>query len=741
MRSNARGSVGKGARYQCRTVLVCALACSANAGPAPPRPAGSGPTIMIEESPGSRVLYFEESGGLLTPLIKPPPDSARIPLPPLPTREAKVPTPGPRVVRTDTLVRKTKLAKVPGVAIAPNTVAHTSISPIDGELQLDRRIDIVAVVARLSLAGAAPAERARHMDESIGPVVVSYQNAQAALQLGWLLLEWKEPATASTWFQRARSWRSDDQEATHGLALAALAELNYATALVIAADLSYGSSARADVLRAAWMGIGQREYDAAHYGGAIEAFDHAAVGGELPRYARLLRAWSGLKVGDKAAAGDFARLYRELPDIEAAQGMMAASPGDPSPNDALLASTEPLASLLRERAGAAAFQSRRYLEARALDPSRWSGVGSPGVVAAQAALGRREKTGVAGLGKLTADLGPGISGSIPLGERAAISLSTDRMQLDAGRRQLDTPVGTAPIGKTLGLADGPSHTTIRESTLSLRMERNFAIVASLGSGVQGGRTESKPVGSVEALAVPAWGQTEVRAFIEPVRESVLSWAGLSDPHSGSVWGSVRRRGVESRALYLGSAPYSAGIHLRLEQLVGTQVANNVHRAIDVSAGRDLGLPGFAYSSLALIGSFDAFKRNLSHYTLGHGGYFSPQSHRKAGIAFDFMTAEAKSWLVRGRMSATRVWKREDETPFFPLDADGRTYKSSRTKGYDASFRMSAVAQLSPRIQTGLAIGRGISPQFGDKLALLEFRVLLDPRRGVVSADLPAVRGE
>ena len=112
-----------------------------------------------------------------------------------------------------------------------------------------------------------------------------------------------------------------------------------------------------------------------------------------------------------------------------------------------------------------------------------------------------------------------------------------------------------------------------------------------------------------------------------------------------------------------------------------------------------------------------------------------------GVAFDFMTEETKSWLVRGRMSTARVWKREDAAPLFPLAPDGRIYQGSRSIGYDASIRLSGVAQLSPRVQAGLAFGRGISPQFGDKLVMLELRILLEPRRGVVSADLPAVRGE
>lgn len=718
------------------TGIVSVLACAATAGPAPPGAAASEPRLKIEESPSSRVLYFEESGGLITPAYKPPPRSLREPLPLFPALTTKALPPGPPVANA----RKARLAKAPAALKTVNASVRASVGKYDGDLRLDQAIDTDTLVARLVTTREMQAVPARGVEDAAGPVIVSHENAQAALQLGWLLLEAKEPANAAIWFQRARAWRVGDEEATRGFALATLAARNYTTALAIADELPAHSPLRADVRRDAWVAIGQREYDAARYRDAIAAFDRANIGGDLPRYVRLLRAWSRLRAGDVAAAADFAVLYREHPDIESAQGVVAAVSTGSLPVD-LAAAAGPLGSLARARQGEAAYQSRRYLEARALDPSRYSDLGSPGVISAFAIVGRRERTGEGGLGKLTSDFVPGLDISLPVGEHAAISLLTDRVLLDAGKRVSDAPIGTAPAGRVLALTQYPIRTTIRESSLSLRMERTITIVASAGNGVRGGHVAARPVGSVGVSASPTWGQAEVRGFVEPVRESILSWSGMVDPHSASAWGGVRRRGVEARALYLGAAPYSAAIQMRAERLAGTGVAGNDRRSLDVSAGRDLGLPGFAYSSLGLALSVDAYGRNLSRYTVGHGGYFSPQSQRKLGVAFDFMTEEGRPWLVRGRMATALAWKREDAAPFFPLEPDGRVYESARSKGHDASIRVSGVAQLSPRIQAGLALGRGTSPQFGDKFLLLEVRVLLEPRRGVVSADLPPVKGE
>ena len=749
MGSVADDEPGGLARFRWMPGLACAHAlafAAAAAGPDTPRSPAAGSILKFEESPSSRVLYHEEGGGILVPVAKPPPGSARQAPPPLPARQAGKTSPRAPVVRAAPVPGGTRVGKAPAglPAAAPAPPASPTPAPVakgEEEIRLERRRDYEALLERLADATAPPAERARRIDEAAGPLVVSYRDAAVALRLGWLWLDGKDAASAALWFQRARTWRPGDEEATRGLAVAALAERNYAAALALADELPSGASVRAEVRREAWIGIGQGEYGFERFGGALEAFDRAAAAGDLPRHARLLRAWSRLKVGDKAAAAaDFALLYRESPDLESAQGVVAAVPAGPLPVDAVVASTEPLASLMRSREGEAAFRSRRYLEARALDPARWGSLGSPGVIAALAAIGRRGKSGEPGLAKLAVDALPGAGVLIPVGERAVLSASTGRFQLDAGERDAGALIGTAPAVATI-VASRPLRAVVRESSVGVRLERGVAIVASAGSGVKGGAVSARPVASLEVSATPVWGQADARAFAEPVRESVLAWAGMPDPYGGPAWGGVRRLGTEARVLYLGAAPYSAGLRVRLERLVGTRVAGNERRALDASVGRDLGLPGFAYSSLGLAAGIDAYERNLSHFTIGHGGYFSPQSYRKAGMAFDFMTEEGKAWLVRGRAGVARTWKREDAAPLLPLEPDGRMYEGSRSPGHEASIRLSAVAQISSRVQVGLALGRGVSPQWGEKVAALEVRVFFEPRRGVVSADLPTARGE
>ena len=741
------------------------LAYAAAAGPELPEASDARPKLTIEEKASSGVLYFEESGGFKPPVGKPLPGSIRQPPPPLPASGSTAPSPptiapvAPRApIAPIPSADKTRMAKptrppatltapvVPTKTALPALPAPSTSSPpvTVADREADLRSEYEMQLESLFAESTPAAVRALRVDETAGARVAMYRDTHAAVRLGWLWLEGKDPAKATVWFQRARAWRAGDEEATRGLAFAMLARRDFAAALALAGELPPASPAQVELRREAWIGIGQTEYGSSHHARALDAFERAAAVGEMPRYARLLRAWSRLNISDKAKANsEFILLYKELQDRESAEGVIASLSSASQPVDHTLASSEPLATLLRARLGEAAFRAGRYLEARAFDPSRWRGLGSTNTAAALATLGKREKTGTTGLGKLVAELLPGAAVSTPIGERASVSLSLDRMRLDAGIRDAGATLGSAPIGVALAGSGLPVGTVVTEAALSLRLERDFVIIANVGSGVKSahGGADARAVGSIEISATPAWGQVGARVFVEPVRESILSWVGMTDPHGGLTWGGVRRSGAEARSLYLGAAPYSFGFHGRIERLDGTQVAGNHRRAIDVSAGRDLGLPGFAYSSLSIAAGTDAYDRNLSQYTIGHGGYFSPQSYRKAGVAFDMMTSEGARWLVRGRASASRTWKREEATAFFPLAPDGRIYAGSRSNGHEASGRLSAVVQVSPHVQLGAVFGRGISPQWSGKVTLLEMRVLFEPRRGVVSADLPVARGE
>ena len=66
MGSGAEDSLRGVARFRCGPGLVCVLAYAATAGPAPTGATTPDSALKIEKSPASQVIYFEESGGLIS---------------------------------------------------------------------------------------------------------------------------------------------------------------------------------------------------------------------------------------------------------------------------------------------------------------------------------------------------------------------------------------------------------------------------------------------------------------------------------------------------------------------------------------------------------------------------------------------------------------------------------------------------------------------------------------------------
>ena len=711
-----------------------------------------------DAKPSSRILYFEESGGLLNSLAKPVPGSARLPLPSLKMGEKaskdsgaggvlaadprQKPTLKTRSTKSATGSFQLRLTKSLGATFAARDfrekVAETTMQPAVAEVA--QPFDFIQIAERLAAEQVTPEIRARKIEDAVGPETIQFQHAGVAKRIGWLWLEGKEPEKAETWFSYARQWRQQDDEASRGLALATLAQQKYAAALSWSEELDAGSPAAAQIRREAWIGLGIEAYKSDRYKAAIDAFINVTREANAPRYVQLLHAWSLLRSGVKQNALEkFESLYREAPDMEAAQGIIAAAGTKAVDYEGELKSTEPLGSLISAQLAERAFRAKQYLTARELAPQTWGTLGTVGILSAAAATSRREKTGDDGLGRLSVSTAPSISMGAPAFNRGAVSVYVDQLRLDAGNLSPGVIVGSAPSAVTLpvGLK---SQRSITESEVSLRLEREITVSATVGNVGQRLAGMQSAYGAIELSANPGWGQWELKVFAKPVRESVLAWAGMIDPYSGVAWGGVTRTGADVRALYLGAAPFSVGLNAGVERFAGTGVLRNDRRQIGVNIGRDLGLEEFAYSSLSLAYSHDAFRHNLNHYTIGHGGYFSPQRYRKAAASFDFMTKEGKSWLVRGRAEGARTSKREDGSAYFPLNPDGREYAGATSKSNESSLRLSAVTQLSPHCQAGLAISKSTSSQFSENSVQIQFRFSWERRLGVVSADLPEPRG-
>ncbi|MSQ92313.1 MAG: hypothetical protein EXR87_05185 [Gammaproteobacteria bacterium] len=207
---------------------------------------------------------------------------------------------------------------------------------------------------------------------------------------------------------------------------------------------------------------------------------------------------------------------------------------------------------------------------------------------------------------------------------------------------------------------------------------------------------------------------------EPVTDSLLSLAGASDPVTGRKWGGVMR----NRAYVAGSF---GGEDLNVygnasgALVEGQRVDENTHWEAGVGFWRRAvsgqGWQARLGGNLTAIG----FADNLSHFTIGHGGYFSPDRFISVGPAFDVRgRRDSASYRIEGGVSWQKL--REDASTYFPVDpvlqarsGDPR-YAGSSREGIGARLSATVEWRVSNRAVAGVRL-EGVRGEDFDEVRL------------------------
>ncbi|MBB5695080.1 cellulose biosynthesis protein BcsC [Muricoccus pecuniae] len=287
------------------------------------------------------------------------------------------------------------------------------------------------------------------------------------------------------------------------------------------------------------------------------------------------------------------------------------------------------------------------------------------------AITGRVRSGDAGLDRLR-ELGATFQGEISPGSLGGrLTASVQPVTIESGspstsvqalRRYGSNAVDTslADRASTLASARGTSASGV---ALALNYVRNDWLKVDVGTTPLGFRN-SNIVGGIE-LAPALSDRLRLRFAGErrAVTDSLLSWAGAVDDRTGARWGSVMRtvgRGQVEVPIGAGFA-YAGGGYASFD---GEGVANNTR----VEAGAGLSMPLVKTASGELTGGVDlvyfGYDRNLRYFTLGHGGYFSPQQYTALNIPVDY---RGRAGDVTYRVGATAGYAayREDRAPLFP----------------------------------------------------------------------------
>lgn len=287
----------------------------------------------------------------------------------------------------------------------------------------------------------------------------------------------------------------------------------------------------------------------------------------------------------------------------------------------------------------------------------------------QAGGGYRYRTGQPGLSRLSEVTAP-VEFSAPLpGAGGRVTARAETYVLNSGSLGNDIyrqrSFGSNPLaGSGTG---GPARPSSSATGVALNVGYAYGDVrADIGSTPLGFRV-ANVVGGVE-YAPRLTDNLRLRLTAErrAVTDSILAHAGLRDSRTGTTWGGVVQTGGRAQLEYqIGNVVlYGGGGYASVD---GRNVAGNTR--FDAGGGvswaalrrRDEEL------RLGVDLRYASYDRDLSGFTLGHGGYFSPQSYFSALALADWRKRFGDFQL---RLAGGLGWQtyRENDTPVFPNDA-------------------------------------------------------------------------
>ena len=232
----------------------------------------------------------------------------------------------------------------------------------------------------------------------------------------------------------------------------------------------------------------------------------------------------------------------------------------------------------------------------------------------------------------------------------------------------------------------------------------------------------------------------------PLSNSILSYSGATDRNTGVTWGGVTSNGVT-----LGLSHDEGGVDgvwasLGQHWLRGKNVADN-HKSTAM-AGYYYRLRDSADERMrtGLTLMYWSYDQDLSEYTLGQGGYYSPQQYYSIGVPLNYAFRTA-NWSVSLETSVSWSHSKTDGNDLYPLHGlnskllsalDQAGYELAEPLGKTSSSTSNGIGYkvqglVERRLSDNLVLGAGVLYQHSDDYApsraLMYLRYTFDPWQG------------
>jgi tetratricopeptide (TPR) repeat protein len=668
--------------------------------------------------------------------------------PPQPVTTPRVPEPTP--VPTRTIVTQIELPVSEPVAEEPSNVAPDGSPTSEGTATPEAggpKIIFGGPNQPSQPANVQPSPtpvqdpmallKAGQYDE-VEAIATSKQDANLARAIGWALYNGHRYTEAEKWFEQAIQWNEADYEAAYGLTLTFIRLGDYDKAEETARwrmdEYPAMRKAIGDILVARAVAA----YQAKEYRRSHELFAEAKTYRNLSHNEQIVDAWNAFQIGDYAlAAGEFERLYSEHPDKTTASGLYAAYARQKNWKKLQELADQyggPIAQLYRDYVVEHYYGEHLYANVYALAPDKYPELENYTSPSATVSGYARYKSGddFSKLWEIRADVG-----------LTLYEYDVNRIWVDAGWSRLEN--GGVPAGAFVGQVPlvGPrnfvttspgTYGALFDGRIGYQWLGEYTIAADIGISPAGGAVSPTVVGDLSLKNTQDWGNWAINFYRKSIKESILSYTGMKDPYTGQSWGRVTETGFSPTIFLLLQQGWSLSGSAFFGIRDGENVETNDHFSINLALGYKIDNPNFSYISIGPSMDYEQFSKNLSFFTFGQGGYFSPEYLLQGALGLQFMTKEGENYLLRGSATVGMQTYRQDASPVFPLENSSTVYGPSNRNTYIGSIQLDGLLQLTSQLAAGINVRADKTANYEEYSVGLLLKYFFEPRAGLFSTD-------
>jgi Flp pilus assembly protein TadD len=353
----------------------------------------------------------------------------------------------------------------------------------------------------------------------------------------------------------------------------------------------------------------------------------------------------------------------------------------------------------------------------------------------------RNRSGEDGLSNLT-DIEAPVEGRIAAGNGHVVVTATP-VTLDAGTAQnTQSTLARFGSGQAAGsLVNNYGNQTASGVGLSVGYE-NRSFKADVGSTPLGFREENVVAGAEYNGGITDKVSYSLAVARRAVTDSLLSYAGAHDQGAGLTWGGVTSSGGRGA---LGWDDGTSGVYVNasFQYFDGDHVQSNTAEKGGGGFYTRLFTDANQTLTVGVNTTLMHYDKNLSYFTYGQGGYFSPQQYVILNIPVEYMgRSGAFTYDTKGSIGVQHY--RQDASNYFPLDPGrqslaassgltpdaGAVYPGTSKTGVSYSFSATGEYQLAPQLSVGATASLGNAYQYREYLAAVYVRYSFTKQSGL-----------